>query len=210
MSTSCPLCNGIGALYYQKSNKTYFKCTNCSSVYIDKSNYLDYDEERERYLEHNNDVNDAGYQNFVKPIIDIVTSRFTSPCVGLDFGAGTGPVISKILREKGYTMFEYDPYFHNYPELLVNSYDFIVCCEVIEHFNNPRKEFYQLRSMLNPGGELICMTDLYTEKVNFEKWYYKNDPTHVFFYHPHSVEYIAKEFNFTAFDQNDRLIRFVK
>jgi len=30
---------------------------------------------------------------------------------GLDFGAGTGPVISKVLKDKGYCIAQYDIFF---------------------------------------------------------------------------------------------------
>lgn len=210
MSTNCPLCNDFGLLYYSKDSRKYYRCANCSAVFMDPSSFLNCDAERERYLEHNNDVHNAGYQNFVRPIIDAVTQRFATDRVGLDFGAGTGPVISMILRDKGYSISEYDPFFHNHAELLTKSYDFIVCCEVIEHFYQPQKEFKQLKNMLNPGGELICMTDMFTEDVNFDKWYYKDDPTHVIFYHALSIGYIAEAFGFGKFEINDRLAIFTK
>lgn len=81
---------------------------------------------------------------------------------------------------------------------------------MIEHFYKPQKEFNQLKNMLNPGGELICMTYIYTDDVNFDKWYYKNDPTHVIFYNALSIEYIAKAFEFSRFELNGRLAIFTK
>jgi SAM-dependent methyltransferase len=177
---------------------------------MDPLSFLNYNDECERYLEHNNDVHDTGYQSFVKPIVDAVTQRFAKDMLGLDFGSGTGPVVSMLLRDKGYSISEYDPFFNNQTELLTKSYDFIVCCEVIEHFHKPQKEFNQLKNMLNPGGELICMTNMFTEDINFDKWHYKNDPTHVIFYHALSIEYIAKAFEFSEFEIDDRLIIFRK
>ena len=127
---------------------------------------------------------------------------------GLDFGAGTGPVISKILQDNNFEIAQYDPFFHNHPELLKKRYDYIACCEVIEHFYNPRKEFQLLRNLLQPNGKLYCMTDIYDQTIDFEKWYYKNDPTHVFIYHKKTVEWIKDKFGFSDVTINDRLITF--
>lgn len=34
------------------------------------------------------------------------------------------------------------------------------------------------------------MTDLYKSDIDFPKWYYKNDPTHVFFYSDEAFKWI--------------------
>ena len=204
----CPLCENDSTHFFIYLKRDYFRCNGCNSIFVDPDNLLGYENEKERYLEHNNDVFDPGYRNFVRPLVDVVISEFTPQHLGLDFGAGPGPVISQMLKEKAYNIVQYDPFFCNNIDLLTTQYDYIVCCEVIEHFNKPSKEFAQLRSMLKPGGELICMTDIYTEDVNFLKWYYKNDPTHVFFYHQRALEYIADKFGFSSLDVNGRRIRF--
>jgi SAM-dependent methyltransferase len=113
-----------------------------------------------------------------------------------------------VLSEKGYSIDQYDPFFCNKPEVLSRKYDYIVCCEVIEHFYKPYNEFDQLKSLLKPGGMLICMTDVFYDGIDFAKWYYKNDPTHVFFFHPTSLSYIKTEFGFSTFMLNGRIVRF--
>ncbi len=40
------------------------------------------------------------------------------------------------------------------------------------------------------------MTDLYNEAIDFDSWYYKNDPTHVFFYTKETFEWIREKYNF--------------
>jgi SAM-dependent methyltransferase len=176
---------------------------------LDPQCYLSKENERKRYQEHNNDIEDPEYQKFVGPIIRGVKQRFDKKHKGLDFGAGTGPVITKLLRDNGYTMELYDPFFCNNPGKLEETYDFIVCCEVMEHFHFPAKEFALLRSILKPNGALFCMTDIYFENIDFRTWYYKNDPTHVFFYHKNSLEWIQSEFKFSALKIEGRLIQFL-
>jgi len=208
MLPSCPLCGSSSVLLHTLLNRNYFRCSQCKSAFADPSNHLSYDDEESRYLEHNNDIYDPGYRDFVKPIIETVLSKFLPEHEGLDFGAGTGPVISQMLTENGYCIKQFDPFFCNKPEVLTRQYDYIVCCEVIEHFHNPYREFIQLKSLLKPGGMLICMTDIFYDDIDFAKWYYKNDPTHVFFYHPTSLSFIKAEFGFTSYMLNGRVIRF--
>ncbi len=166
------------------------------------------EEEKLRYLHHENDVNDLGYQKFSSPITSAVLRDFTPSDKGLDFGAGTGPVIAKLLTDKQFNISLYDPFFHPEAELLEQRYDYIVCCEVIEHFYSPSKEFALLKRLLKPGGKLYCMTDLYHEEVKFKSWYYKNDPTHVFFYHLQSLEHIKNKFEFSKLSIEGRLITY--
>lgn len=204
----CPLCENDSSPLITYLNRDYYRCKGCCSIFVDPEKLLNYDNEKARYLEHNNDVYDPGYRDFVRPLVDIVLTEFAPQHLGLDFGAGPGPVISQMLMERAYNIVQYDPFFCNSIELLSSQYDYIVSCEVIEHFFNPNREFEQLRSMLKPGGELICMTDIYSDDVNFLKWYYKNDPTHVFFYHHRALEFIAEKFGFVSLYVKGRTIRF--
>jgi 2-polyprenyl-3-methyl-5-hydroxy-6-metoxy-1,4-benzoquinol methylase len=170
--------------------------------------YVSKTEEKDRYLTHNNDVNDPRYQNFVSPLFTTVNSDFPKTAKGLDFGAGTGPVIAKMLSEKGYSVALYDPFFHPNTEVLEKQYDFIVCCEVMEHFHNPNKEFKLLERLLAPKGKLYCMTDLVPKNIKFSDWYYKNDNTHVVFYSERNLQWIQRHFGFSKLEVNSRLIVF--
>lgn len=164
-------------------------------------------EEKARYETHNNDVNDKGYQNFVMPLVDKVLEDYKPNSLGLDFGCGSGPVIAKLLREQDYLVNLYDPYFANIAENLNLKYDYIIACEVIEHFYNPNKEFVLLRSLLSEEGSLYLKTDLIDENFDFQSWYYKNDPSHVFFYSKESLRWIKEEFSFKTLIISDRHIK---
>ncbi len=161
-----------------------------------------------RYQKHNNDIEDEGYRKFVAPITSAIMKDFTQNHKGLDFGAGTGPVISKILKDNGFSIKLYDPFFHNNPKLLEEKYDYIAACEVIEHFHNPKKEFSLLKELLQPNGKLYCMTNLYNESIDFKNWDYISDITHVFFYHKNTILYIKEEFGFSDVEIKERLITF--
>jgi len=210
MNNFCPLCNSVATVFYKNNDRLYHQCTHCLGIFMDQTLRYDKENEKSRYLNHNNDVDDEGYQQFVSPITLAVMRDFSPEHQGLDFGAGTGPVISKILKDNQFNIRPYDPFFYNYPQLLAESYDFIVCCEVMEHFYNPTKEFSLLKSLLNEGGRLYCMTEIYSEDIDFPTWYYKADTTHVFFYHRQSLQYIKEQCSFSALLIEDRLITFSK
>lgn len=205
---NCPLCNTICTLddndFYQSK---YLLCPECKGIFMIPKFYPTPEDEKSRYEEHNNDVSDPRYQKFVSPITDYILTNFSIDNKGLDFGAGTGPVISKMLADHNYNNIAlYDPFFHNYPSLLNDKYDYIFSCEVIEHFHNPAKEFEKLKNMLTPGGHLICMTNIYNNKINFDKWFYKSDITHVFFYQKETFSWIKSKFKFNSLNIDNRLI----
>ena len=205
----CTLCNSQTSLFYKNNNRIYFQCIRCSSVLLHPKFFLSPEKEKERYEEHNNNVEDIGYQKFVSPIVNEILKKFETHHHGLDFGAGTGPVIAKLLQQNGYKIELYDPFFWNDAGKLKLKYDFIACCEVIEHFHNPAKEFKLLRSLLKPGGALFCMTEFIVEAKDFSEWYYKNDLTHVFFYHINALEWIKKNYGFSTLKIKGRLIELV-
>ncbi len=206
MEIYCTLCSEPAHVFTIVKNNKYYTCSNCRAVLLDPQQYLSPDEERNRYLHHDNDVNDIRYQEFVKPIVEEIKRSFTIHHTGLDFGAGTGPVISKLLREAGYSISLYDPFFWNAPEMLELTYDYIACCEVIEHFKNPASEFKLLRSLLNKNGSLLCKTSIFSPEINFGKWYYKDDQTHVFFYRRDTLHWIKEHYNFSSLTITDQLI----
>ena len=80
----------------------------------------------------------------------------------------------------------------------------------MEHFYEPQAEFKALSHRLKPGGKLYCKTSLYSETINFENWYYKDDPTHVFLYTTKSLEWIAENLGFSALEINPEVIIFKK
>jgi len=159
-------------------------------------------------LKHNNDVDDINYQKFVSPIILSIIRDFTHQSKGLDFGAGSGSAITKILTDHNYNIVQYDPFFHNDPDLLNDKYDCIACCEVIEHFHNPKKEFILLKNLLKKNGKLYCMTNIYNDNIDFHTWDYKNDITHIFIYQKETIHWIKEKYGFTDVEIEGRLITF--
>jgi hypothetical protein len=206
----CSLCSEKMIFFYSSKHKEYFFCTDCTSISLNENNRLNADEEKKHYEHHQNDVNDPRYQKFVSPIVEGILKEFLPTDIGLDFGSGTGPVITKMLTDKDYTIKTYDFFFDNNPNVLVEKYNYIACCEVVEHFFNPKKEFQLLYNLLQKGGKLYCMTEIYCPDSNFDTWYYKTDPTHVFFYSKKTFEWIKENYRFSEVVFDGRLIVLTK
>jgi SAM-dependent methyltransferase len=204
----CTLCET--PLENQIDDKFMF-CQNCNSYIMHKNFWLQDQEEKARYDLHNNDIMDLGYINFVSPITNAILNDFAPSHFGLDYGCGPGPAITHVLRQSGYTVQLYDPYFHPDLDYLNLTYDYIFSCEVFEHFYKPKQEIEKLIGLLKPGGKLYIMTHLFDVQIHdFPNWYYKKDPTHVFIYTEQTMRFIAQHYQLVLEKIEGRLIVFGK
>lgn len=199
----CTLCNSP---LTHKKDEYYYDCGHCKAIVKDEKFHLSAEEEKAIYELHNNDVNDIRYQNFTMPITNYVIENFLPQHQGLDYGSGTGPVISSMLQKQSYDIVQYDPFFAPRKSVMNRHYDYILSCEVFEHFYKPKVEIDRLIALLKPNGALLVMTLLYNDQVDFKKWYYRNDPTHVFIYRKATIEYISKVHNLKIDVLTDRFI----
>lgn len=206
----CPLCKNINPKRQQEiAGVLFLTCSQCGSLFKHSTHWPTLEVEKNRYETHNNDVTDQGYQNFVMPIVKAVKKDFKTTANGLDFGAGTGPVINNLLSSDGYSLNLFDPFFYPDTAVLNKTYDFIICCEVIEHFHHPSLEFQRLYDLLNEDGKLYCMTELVPE-TPLKNWHYQRDLTHVIFYSEENLIWIQEHFGFKKLTIDGRLIIFEK
>lgn len=199
----CTLCK---TLLNNQIDDVFFMCHVCNAYVKDVKQYVTTSAEIERYEEHNNDVTDVRYQGFTAPITHAIFKLYTSQHFGLDYGCGTGPVISKQLQEKNYQVQLYDPFFYADEGYLIRTYDYIFSCEVFEHFFHPKEEIEKLINLLKPKGRLLIMTHQYDGKTPFANWYYRKDPTHVFIYTQKTFEYIAKKYQLQIEQHTNKFI----
>jgi 2-polyprenyl-3-methyl-5-hydroxy-6-metoxy-1,4-benzoquinol methylase len=199
----CTLCS---SRLITKKDPSYYDCDLCRALVKDENQYLSPAEEKAHYETHNNDVDDIRYQKFTMPITNYVLANCLPTNKGLDFGSGTGPVITSMLRKKDYDVVVYDPFFAPNHNIFKTTYDYILSCEVFEHLNNPKKEIDRLTSLLKPNGLLLIMTLLYNDQVDFKTWHYRRDPTHIFIYRKETIEYIAKVQQLDILVLTDRFI----
>ena len=206
----CTLCGNVTVFFIEYKERHFHKCNHCGSVLLDTKHYLVFDDEKYRYDKHSDDIEDEGYQQFVSPIVNAVLQNYTSLDKGLDYGCGKTAIIKTLLQRKQYTIAGYDPIYYPNQELLSENYNYITCCEVVEHFYNPEQEFKKLMQLLLPGGKLYLKTNLYSDIIDFKSWWYKNDPTHVIFYTKKSMEFIEYTFGFSTLTFHKNLIEFSK
>ena len=207
----CIVCKNQEAVDFKNiKQKRYWKCSYCEAIFLDKEFYLSSNDEYKHYLTHNNDVNDPRYKKFLSNLMLPLIDRIKLKSIGLDYGCGPGPALSLMLREKGYQMFNYDPFFHPKKSNLLKKYDFISCSETVEHFHNPFYEFTRFNELLNVGGIIGIMTNFHSKENIFENWYYIKDPTHVVFYSKNTFLIIAKMFKWDCEFLNNNLVFFKK
>lgn len=192
----CPLC-GAPTLALPDATREpprYFRCPDCALIHLGAAHRLSRDDERSRYLLHENDGNDSGYVNFLKRLADPMMERLRPAARGLDFGCGTAPVLSEMLTAAGFPCDAYDPFFAPDESLLDKHYDFVSCSEVVEHAHEPDRMFATLRQMLSPGGILGVMTMFHPGEAAFADWWYRRDPTHVCFYEEATMRWIGERY----------------
>lgn len=191
----CPLCeNENTASFFEDESGHYHQCQTCFLVFLDPSLLLSSSDEKKRYDLHVNDIEDAGYKEFLNKIFTPMTERIRKGSQGLEYGCGPGPLLYIMFYEAGYQMQKYDIYYANTPEVLREKYDFISMTEVIEHLYTPHSVLKQLRELLKPEGILGVMTNLYSDVEMFASWWYKKDPTHVSFFHVNTLKWIADHY----------------
>lgn len=206
---NCPLCNHSAiSMYYQDHLSRYHHCLECDLVFLDPKFHLDVKEEKKIYDQHENALFDEGYRKFLSKLFNPLLKILPPNQTGLDFGAGPGPFLAKILEDHGHTMKLYDPYYHPHKENLKKRYDFIVSTEVFEHFYSPGKEISSLKCLLRDNGILGIMTKLNPGKEHFKDWYYRKDETHVCFYSTKTMNWLADFLNMKIIHMDNNVIIF--
>ncbi len=194
MPESCPLCGAASRPFLDDGRRRYLRCLDCSLSFLSAHAHPAPDAARARYLLHRNDPADAGYRAWLERLLTPLSERLRPGAAGLDFGCGPGPAASSLMRARGFAVRDYDPLFEPDAAALDARYDFIVCTEVLEHLARPDEVLRRLDSLLAPGGVLGATTGILEDDSAFRSWWYRQDPTHVAFYRPETVAWIARRF----------------
>ncbi|GAB2198073.1 class I SAM-dependent methyltransferase [Sessilibacter sp. MAH4] len=200
----CPLCGAVCSLFHQDKRRSYFICAICSLVHVPKEFHLTDNQEREEYDKHENSLTDVGYRQFLTRAAEPLLGRLQQKSYGLDFGCGPAPMLAKILSEYGHTVELFDKFYYPNNTILDNRFDFIVTTEVVEHLADPALILDTLFNTLKVGGFLVIMTKRWLDLERFKSWHYKNDPTHITYFHEKTLQWIANfwraELEFVAAD----------
>jgi SAM-dependent methyltransferase len=196
--TACPLCrSGAVSDFATAHGRAYGECARCRLIHLAPEHRLSPVAERAEYATHRNDPADPRYRSFLSRVAVPLVARLSEGAEGLDFGSGPGPALSVMLEEQGFPMSIYDPFFAPDPQALERTYDFITCTETAEHFVEPGKEFDRLHRMLRPGGILALMTEVYVGEPELARWRYARERSHVCFYRPETLEWLAGRYGWT-------------
>ncbi|MFH5882451.1 class I SAM-dependent methyltransferase [Liberiplasma polymorphum] len=199
---NCDICNTPCTilidhqLKISKQSVTYAVCPNCGFTKKTTAFFANAIEEKRQYDFHENSLDNLGYVNYLKAFINEAVTPFIQKGSALDFGAGPGPVLSYLLKDLGFEVSLYDPFYHPDKTVLNNHYDLITSTEVFEHFYNPLESIKEVVDCLKPNGLLVVMTSFKTmDDETFKTWWYRRDITHVSFYTEEAFEIIASKFN---------------
>lgn len=190
----CRICSGtVKIIKDNKLKKQFCSCGLCEFISLKEEFIVTEAEEKKRYLEHNNSIDDPIYINYLKSFVKEAIELFQKSIRNaLDYGCGPAPALAKILEEKGIKTKIYDKYFFHDLSYKQNTYDLITLTEVIEHLIDPVGILKELAGLLNHGGYICAMTLLHPQdEESFLKWWYKYDITHISFYTMKTMEYIA-------------------
>jgi hypothetical protein len=203
-SDRCGLCGTrlAGSPDAVVQGRAYHLCPVCDLLQMAHRNRLDAAEERARYLKHNNSLRTKGYLAFLEHLLQPVMKQLEkyshAPGTprGLDFGGGPYPMLAELMSERGYPVEIFDPLFapRDRARLLDQPFDFILCCETVEHFYQPAEEFGYLKKLLAPKGFLAVKTSLRRAGVDIDGWHYAQDETHVALYSEATMKWIAIHF----------------
>lgn len=188
---TCPLCETAAQALHQDRVRGFYHCPGCTFIFADPASHLAAHAEKAIYDKHENDPADPRYRQFLNRLASPLLEKLHAGMHGLDYGCGPGPALSRMLEEAGMHMRNYDPFYAPDHALLARQYDFVTCTEVVEHFCRPLYDWTRLAGLLRPGGWLGVMTQFAPTHADFAAWHYKNDPTHVSFYTPHTFRWLA-------------------
>lgn len=204
---TCRLCGSESGLspVAGVDGRRYFVCHTCFLIGAGTEHFLDGEEERKRYLTHQNGIGHEGYVAFLNRAIEPALAFIGRDMLGLDYGCGHAPTLSRLLADKGYRCEDYDPLFVPHP--LDKTFDFIFSTEVFEHFAHPGREIRKIRSLLGKDGLLVVMTDRWQTLEHFACWHYARDPSHVSFYHSRTFDFLCGRLGFRRIhDDGSRVV----
>jgi SAM-dependent methyltransferase len=220
VTASCRLCQaGTRSLIDPRTGHEYHRCGECELILLDRTHLLNGDQERARYLLHENSALEAGYKAFLDEFVQAAVipaatdlQRNYSSISVLDYGAGPEPVLAMLLSRLGFRVEVFDPYFHSDGTVLDGSYDIVLLHEVIEHVSDPALLLTALTRLVKPGGNLLVRTRFHPEgDDDFLSWWYRMDSTHVAFYSERTFQTIPRSFPFVLQWTNRRdMVRLIR
>ncbi|SVB27385.1 uncharacterized protein METZ01_LOCUS180239, partial [marine metagenome] len=67
-----------------------------------------------------------------------------------------------------------------------------------------------LMGLLKSNGVLAIMTQILTPQIDFEQWYYNNDPSHIGFFSEKALSFLAEKWQAELYVISERVVMFKK
>ena len=191
---TCPLCRSLSHPYFalEKQSRFFHICPNCCLVF--QENLPAEKEEKARYDLHRNDGEDPGYLSWLTRFIERGIAPWYEGGDILDFGSGPEPVLTELLRTRGWQVVPYDKYFApQWPR--EGAFGMIVLSEVLEHLADPVGELKRICTLASENALLTLQTSFIksTNPSWFSSWWYKEDLTHIRFYSVSSLDALGRK-----------------
>ncbi|NIQ00422.1 MAG: class I SAM-dependent methyltransferase, partial [Nitrospinaceae bacterium] len=127
----CSLCGTRADFWLSDADREYWSCPCCALIFVPARYFLSRDEEKKRYLLHENSLANEGYVKMFQDKIRILRSACPGVRTALDYGCGYAPVLQTLLRREGIRTDVYDSMF--YPEMPAPAaYDLVISTETFE------------------------------------------------------------------------------
>lgn len=73
----CVVCESkLTKPFNTSDNLLYWHCSSCEVIFLDSKHHIDATSEKERYLEHENIIEDIGYRDFLSKLINPLKENF--------------------------------------------------------------------------------------------------------------------------------------
>ncbi|WP_119968060.1 MULTISPECIES: methyltransferase domain-containing protein [Shewanella] len=192
----CPLCSNAAEFFIQDKKRAFYTCSDCHLVFANPQSYLMPAALKQRYGRANKASKQKQLVQFIQPLLTQISAQQHGPLTGLNFGRVLDSNSLDKIEHAGHSLYQYDPFIKIDQHIFNRQYDFICCYRVLEHFQQPAKEWALLSSLLKEGGWLAISTSLLTDLSLFSKWHFKNNPSHVSFYSQQTFDYLAQNSEF--------------
>ncbi len=217
----CGLCGSPAVMLPPAQSGLFLHCRDCDLVFAPRSRHLPVDQQKARYLRHQNTIDQPGYVEMLNRSITLLQQYAGDVRRVLDYGCGPAPVLVELLERAGYDAIGYDPLFfpgtisgaiaagrtagapaqgHPTPP---QTFDAVVSVETFEHFADPRRELQRIVSLLRPDGYLLIMTRFHSGPDSIIDSWYARDPTHVAFYSARTLKWISTRFPLAVLHHDD-------
>ena len=119
------------------------------------------------------------------------------------FGIDTSPIVSKLARSQGFTVYSNEITDDSFLAL-ESSFDIVTAIEVLEHLYEPKRYLHAIYMILKPGGTLFYSTGNADRlKIEGGNWCYLHPEGHLYYFTPNVLRTYFTEIGFEILDPYD-------